>query len=133
MVISSSSTSATTVLQLAAYESDTATGSNTLARHSLRAASVPASAPWKMAGSGIALAGLICLFIPGRRKRITGLLVAVFSIGVLTLSGCSTQGSVASAQTNATAVTYTITVTATGTNAAGATLSHSSNITFVVQ
>jgi surface-anchored protein len=82
----------------------------------------------------VALAGLLCLFVPGRRKRMTGLLVAVLSLGMLSVAGCSSSGtSATSTQTNAAPGTYTILVTASGVNAAGTALSHSSTVTFVVQ
>jgi subtilase family serine protease len=132
VVISSTSNSGTTILTLSAYVSNSITAAPLM--KATRASLLPDAAPWRLAGSGVALAGLLCLFVPGRRKRMTGLLVAVLSLGMLSVAGCSSSGtSATSTQTNAAPGTYTILVTASGVNAAGTALSHSSTVTFVVQ
>ena len=132
VVISSSSASGSTVFTVYAYTTATTQASPLDKTFNLNTAALSGhSTPWQLAGSGVALAGLICLFLPGRRRRITGLLAAAFTISVLTMTGCS--GSSGVTQSNAAAGTYTLTITATGTNAAGTSLSHSSNVTLIVQ
>jgi hypothetical protein len=132
VLISAAATSGTTVLTLSAYVLNNI--SETPLGKSNRATSSSDSVPWRLAGSGLALAGLICFLVPGRRRPFAGLVVSVLFIGMLSVAGCSTSGtSNASTQTNAAPGTYIILVTASGVNAAGTAISHSSTVTFVVQ
>ena len=95
--------------------------------------------PWRLAGSGLALAGLLLLAFPSRRSRRShwsAVAVLLVSFAALGLTGCSSSPGSSSATpgvTKAAPGTYTLTVTATGTNAAGASLAHQANITLVVQ
>lgn len=92
-------------------------------------------APWYAAGSGVALACMLLLTVP-RRRRWTGLLVLALSVGAMGAIGCSgnsaitntTGGGTTPVTTNATPGTYNIRVTATS-----GTLVHSVNVTFTVQ
>lgn len=91
---------------------------------------------WRLAGSGIAMAGLLCLLLPSRRRRWTSLAIAMLSLGLLAVTGCSQSGAPAAitvVTTNTPVGTYTVTITATGSNAAGVSLSHNSTITVTVQ
>jgi hypothetical protein len=77
--------------------------------------------PWHAAGSGIAIASLLLLMVPGRR-RLGGLLVVVLSVGLIGGTiGCSSSQSApptTTSNSNPYAGTYTVTVTGsyTGTN-----------------
>ena len=88
-------------------------------------------------GSGVMLATLLCLMLPVKRKRRwAGLIVAVVSVGMLTLGGCSSNSVVNSTGSNIVntpAGTYTVLVTATATSSTGVVTSHNANVTFVVQ
>ncbi len=92
-------------------------------------------APWYAAGSGATLACMLLLTVP-RRRRWTGLLVLVLSVGAMGALGCggnsaitnTTGGGTTPVTTNATPGTYNIRVTATS-----GTLVHSVNVTFTVQ
>lgn len=91
--------------------------------------------PWKLAGSGVALAGLLLYSLPRRRRRMPVLAVlTMLSAGLFASSGCGQGNFSASGNTvNAMPGTYTITVTASATNAAGTNLTHRSLVTFIVQ
>jgi hypothetical protein len=97
----------------------------------------PSSSPWKLAGYGVALAGLILVALPRRRRnRWSALFVALVSVGILTATGCvSSSNSTGSSNgnINVPAGTYPVTITAQGTNAAGAVLTHNVSVTLVVQ
>jgi subtilase family serine protease len=86
---------------------------------------------WYTAGSGAALAGILLLTLP-RRRRWTPLVVLLLSIGVVSVSGCGGSSSgirnPGNAVTNATPGTYTLNVTATAANG----LVHNSVITLKV-
>jgi hypothetical protein len=88
-------------------------------------------------GSGAALACVVLLMVP-RRRRMGALLGVAFSVvalgGMLGLAGCGDHynATSTSTQVNTTPGTYTIYVTATGTSA-GITVTHNATVTFVVQ
>ncbi len=131
---------ATTVFTLYAYESNASTSTGQIKFGKVSAANHSPLAPWTIPATGVTLAGLALMILPRRRSRWTALVLTLVSIGILGASGCSSTGTVRSTggttttgTTNATAGTYPIVVTATGTNAAGTPLSHSVNISFVVQ
>ena len=121
--------SGSTVLTLSAYQAY-GKGGLTLAQDK-----APGVSRTGALGGGVALAGLLCLFVPRRRRRWAGLVAVVLSVGALTLSGCSTAStdSTGSAQVKTPVGTYTVLVTATGTSSAGTVTSHNSTLTFVVQ
>ena len=136
-VVISGTAAGTTVFTLEAFESANGEARRGLVRrgaggtaHLLQKAN-----PWTLAGSGVALAGLILFAVPRRRKHWSVLLLAVLSIGVLSVAGCTSGGggNDNNGNINATAGTYPITVTATGTDAAGDVLTHSVSVSFVVQ
>jgi len=124
VVLSSTTTSGSTTVSLFAY---------LLAKDAVPAR--PGLGGWIRTGSGIALAGLMLLVLP-RRRRLGGMLLGLMAIGAIGLTGCTPTVPVATSnQINSTptpAGTYTLTVQATGT-ANGATLSHTSTITLTVQ
>lgn len=126
-------TSGTSVLTLAAFGTQVQKGTGLL-RKPGHAKNDPV-APWKLAGSGVALAGLLLFSLPRRRRRMPVLaLLAMLSVGLFASSGCGQGNFLPSGNTiNATPGTYTITVTGSATNAAGTKLTHSSIITFIVQ
>jgi hypothetical protein len=123
---------ATTVLTVYAYQKSTSadiTPINT-------AQKAPGDAPW-LAGSGIAVAGLLLIVAP-RRRRWPALLAVLLAVSVLGAVGCgSTQASPASTTTatttNASPGTYSLTVTASGTNSSGTSLVHNVTMTLTVQ
>ena len=55
--------------------------------------------PWYSAGSGIALAGLLMLTLP-KRRRFAGLLAVVLSFGMIAVSGCGGGSTGGTTQTN---------------------------------
>lgn len=116
----SSGTPATTTLTITASQSTTA---------NLRDGG-PASR-WYTAGSGAALAGILLLTLP-RRRRWAPLVVLLLSIGAVSVSGCGGSSSgirnPGNTTTNATPGTYTLNVTATAANG----LVHTSVITLKV-
>jgi surface-anchored protein len=59
---------------------------------------------------------MLLLIVP-KRRRWSGLFAAVLALGAVSMM----------------TGTYTVAVTATGTSSAGATVSHTSTVTFVVQ
>lgn len=82
-----------------------------------------AALAWPVAGQGVALAGLLLLWIPARRRRWLSLVVLV---GFLTvaggLTGCGSQGGGAQQTVPGTTPgAYTLTVTGTGSDAAKTT------------
>jgi subtilase family serine protease len=98
----------------------------------------PKPNPWMLGGSGVAVAGLILLGLPRRRNRWSAVLVALVTVGIFTVAGCT--GSTASAgggttadQTNAPAGTSTFLVTATGVNSAGTSITNNVTVTVTVQ
>jgi Pro-kumamolisin, activation domain/Bacterial Ig-like domain (group 3) len=117
--------------------SPSATWTTSLALHAYTqtAASRPASTPRFPVGSGIALAGILMLVLP-KRRRLAGLLVAIISTGILVASGCGGSTSPAPppppTRTPIAPGTYPITITATGTSGT-TTVTHTAAITFIVQ
>lgn len=150
-VVINSTAAGTTTLTLSAYVSnsdavsgkgDAVSGKGKVRLRPVASASAvppPAMHRGWVAGSGAALACVVLLMVP-RRRRFGALLGAVIAVaalgGMLGMSGCgggtSTVGGTTGGNTNTTPGTYTITVTATGTNSAGTVLSHNSTVTFVV-
>ena len=95
---------------------------------------------WLPLGSGVAVAGLLLIGIP-RRRRVgwSALVVALAASAVLALTGCGSGTGVATSATttasaaNALAGTYSIVVTAAGTDSNGKAISHAATVSFVVQ
>jgi hypothetical protein len=144
-VVISSSTPGTTTLTLSAFVTNAKTGNQLLRLKPVGSATAipptPSGRTGWFAGSGAALACVVLIMVP-RRRRFGALLGLVLSIGVLGgmtgLSGCGGGSSTVAtpttpATTNATPGTYTIVVAATGANAAGTQLTHDATVTFVVQ
>jgi subtilase family serine protease len=120
LVLTSTSTSATTAFSLLAYTNST----TAMAR--------PRPSGWYGTGSGIALAGLLLLMLP-RRRRLSALLVVLLSAGAMGVLGCSSAAPVVPPTIIGTpAGTYNVQITATSTNN-GVTTTHSSTITYIVQ
>lgn len=133
-VVISGSTAGTTVLTLSAFVTQGVKGTG-FARPITLARQTPAR-DWRLAGSGIAMAGLLFLLIPSGRRRWTSLAVAVLSMGLLAGTGCGKGGTPSTpplVTTNTPAGVYTVTITSTGKNAAGVALSHNSTLTVTVQ
>ena len=125
----SGTTAANTVLTLQAASTKLLKGSGNSARNR-------AIAPWKMAAPGLAFAGLLLIGLPKKRRRLSLLaLLVLISAGTLSVSGCGsgTQTTAASGPVSAVPGTYTITVTASGSNSAGAVLTQTTAVTFIVQ
>jgi subtilase family serine protease len=96
----------------------------------------PAPSPWALAGSGVALAGLLLFGLPrNRRNRWSALLIALFTVALLSVSGCvsSSPTAAGAGNTNVPAGTYPVTITASGTTSTGTSISHSATITLTVQ
>jgi subtilase family serine protease len=106
------------------------------ARNSQSASSRTPARPWYGAGSGIALAGILMLMLP-KRRRFMGTLVAVISIGLFATSGCGGGGNAGGGgggtggSTNTPPGTYTITITASGTSGTTA-VTHTATVSLVV-
>ena len=127
-VVLSGVTAGTTVLTLQAFVVPTAGGKGF--KHSLGLTASFAKL-WTLGGSGIAWAGLMLISLPRRRRsRFSEVLLALASVSILAVSGCTTG---TSRNTNTTPGTYAVTVTAQGTNASGTVLTHNVSLTFVVQ
>jgi subtilase family serine protease len=125
VAITSSATTGSTTLSLFAY---------TLAREKMPAR--PGVRGWKALGSGVALAGLMLLILPPRR-RLGAVLVVLMSVGAVGLSGCIHVPTAAATTSQPVIIptaagTYVTTVVASGT-VNGATVSHSATVTLVVQ
>jgi subtilase family serine protease len=136
-LVISSTASGTTSFVLTASASN-ATTTNSLYKPTSSAKTEMPRAPWYIGGSGAALASVLLLTIP-RRRRWGALLAAVLSVAAFGVMGCgSGSGTLASntggttTTTNATPGTYNLRVTATATTSAGVVV-HSTNVTFVVQ
>ena len=134
-VVISGSGAGSTVFTLSAFQTQgtTVTG---FSKPLKQANTFTPSSIWKLTGSGVAMAGLLCLLLPARRRRWAGLTVVVLSAGLLTVTGCSQSGANATTTvvtTNTPAGTYSVTVTATATSAAGVTVTHNSTVAIVVQ
>jgi hypothetical protein len=126
--------SATTSLVLQAFvaKAVAATG-----QHKLHATNQESpKAPWYTAGSGMALASVLLLVMP-RRRRWGALLAVVLSVGALSAVGCgssssSTTTTTTPTTTNAAPGTYNLLVTASATTSTGV-VNHSSTLTFTVR
>lgn len=128
--LTNTKTVGTTTLTFAAYKANATTGQSASVR--------PASKPW-FAGSGVALAGLMMLVLPRKRKYL-GALAVLFSVGLFGLTGCGSGGNSGSGgsgggtgggTTNTSAGNYTVTVTATGTSGS-TTVTKTATITVTV-
>ena len=89
---------------------------------------------WPAGGAVVLVAGLTIVFLP-RRRRLGALLLTIVAVGSVSLTGCFGTGTTRSSgtsRTNTPPGTYTVTVVATGV-ANGASVSHSSTVTLVVQ
>jgi subtilase family serine protease len=127
VVISSTVTSGTTTFLVLAYEP--------LVKRRGGSTPMVESSPklWRGVGSGIALAGLLMLVLP-RRRRLGRLLLAVVGCVALGVSGCQSGTTATAAPTTVPtpAGTYAVTITGTAT-VNGVTTAHSAAVTFVVQ
>jgi len=120
LVLSSNTATASTAFSLLAY-----TSSTTAMAH-------PQSSGWYGTGSGIALAGLLILVLP-RRRRLSALLVVLLSAGALGVLGCAPGTPAPTSKIIGTpAGTYSVLITASSTNN-GVTTTHSQAITYIVQ
>ncbi len=87
-----------------------------------------------VAGSGAALAGLLLLLLPDRRRRWPALAALLMvCAGATALAGCGSGGSTAASTKNAAPGTYTVVVTAIGSTASGAQLTQALNVTLTVE
>ena len=132
----SSTAAGTTTLALSAYVANAKTGSGRLRLKPAGSASLEKPAPigrtW-YAGSGAALGCMVLLMVP-KRRRWSGLFALMLALGAVSMmTGCGDNSSSIPGTTNSSTGTYTIDVTATGTSSTGATVSHTSTVTFVVQ
>ena len=126
-VVLTAGSTGTSVFTLSAYVSSAT-------KSTLQAANRPPSIkPWELAGGGMAFASMLLILLPGRRRRLTGT-AGIFSILLLSIAalgtvGCGSSGSTTSSSTtvNSAKGTYTVTITATS-----GTISHSTNLTVVV-
>ena len=89
--------------------------------------------PWRRGGEGLALASMMMLVLP-RRRRPGALLTLLLAVGAAGLSGCGdySNGPQSGTRSNTPPGTYTVTVSATGT-VNGTAVTHSSTVTFIVQ
>jgi len=125
LVLNATTTSGTTTL--------TITTATALATSTSLAANKPGGMPWYGAGSGVALAGLLMLVLP-KRRRFMGALVAVLSVGMIAVSGCGGGGGASGGGGSITAQpgTYAVVVTAVGVSGS-TTVSHTAALTLSVQ
>ncbi len=124
VVISTTTTSGTTTLSITTA---TALSTGTAVASSQRGASTLYEA-----GTGIALAGLLVIVLP-RRRRFVGALAAVISVGMLAASGCgSGSSSSGTGITTAQPGTYNVTVTAIGVSG-NTTVTHTATVVLTVQ
>ena len=117
----------TSVFTLSAYVSSAT-------KSTLQAANHPPSAkPWEFAGGSMAFASVLLILLPGRRRRLTGAAgifsVLLLAVGAMGTIGCGSNGSTAAASTTVNSATGTYAVTITATSGA---ISHSTNLTVVV-
>lgn len=134
-VVINSATAQTTTLTLQAYQTNAKTGNGLYKNGSLSRTGL--HLPWSAAGSGAAMAGLLCLLVP-RRRRIGSILAVVLTAAAISAAGCSSSSTLASGggggtpvTTNATPGLYTVTVTAVASTPAGNVV-HSANVTLQV-
>lgn len=140
-VVISGTGSGTTVLTLNAFQNNSTNTTNGLLK--LGSNSHPNNMPGRRflygTGSGIAVASLLLLSMP-RRRRWGALLVAVLSVGVIGVNGCgSGQSTINSgpvtptpSTTPATRGVYTVTVVGTSSGSSGSRV-HSTQVTFTIQ
>ena len=93
-------------------------------------------------GAGTAVLASLFFFILPRRRRVSGLFVLVFSMGVLAVSGCGSgakpidggtgTGTGGTITTPTASGTYIVNITASGNNSAGQALVHTSYVTLTV-
>ena len=131
-----SSGTASTTLTLYAFQSSVSNGVQTpisTASNRVPTGTPSSVAPWYAAGSGAALACMMLLFLP-KRRRWSALLAAILSVAALGALGCGSGGSLASTTTvsNAAPGTYNLTVTAAGTTSTGVKLVHNATVTLTV-
>lgn len=92
---------------------------------------------WRIGAGTAAMASILFLVLP-RRRRMTGLLVALLSAGAIGVLGCGSGATTinpgtATPTVNATAPgSYLVNVTARGANSAGQALSHTTTLTVTV-
>jgi subtilase family serine protease len=131
VTLSSTATSASTTLTLFAY----AQAGHFTPGLGRRGTSQTISRMSYAAGSGIALAGIMLLLLP-RRRRLGTLTIAVIAVAAtLGVSGCANNSSGAASgpsTVNTPSGTYPVTISATGT-VNGSTVTHSIVVNFVVQ
>lgn len=88
---------------------------------------------WYTTGGGIAVAGLLMLVLP-KRRRMSGLLVALMAVAAFGVSGCSNGVLAGPTTVNTPAGSYTITITAQNASCSSTpTIAHSSQIAVTVQ
>lgn len=93
--------------------------------------------PWRTGAGTAALASVLLLLVPGRR-RLPGLLIALLSVGALGLAGCGSgakaidPATVPPATINTATGAYLLNVTARGTNSVGQALSHTATLVVTV-
>ncbi|SDF87872.1 S53 family peptidase [Terriglobus roseus] len=102
------------------------------------ASSQPTRSPWQRGGVAVLAAGLVGAFFLRKRMRPASLLLlALFSVGAFSLSGCGGSSSSTSTTTGGSTTatgTYPLTITATGVPSNGATsISATTTVTLVVQ
>ncbi len=130
----SSASAATTVFTLQAYEA-AGTGQSKFGPTGVARGARPTlpgqNSPWKLARTGIAMAGLCLLALPRRRRRWSALLAAMIMVGMLSISGCSDNGP--PNNINSAPGTYTLIVNVNNATATTpATISHNAQITVTI-
>jgi hypothetical protein len=93
-------------------------------------------APWYFAGSGVTIASLFLLVLPGRR-RLGGLLMVVLAIALIGgATGCGSSqtspGTTTTSNTNPYVGTYTVTVTGTYTATNNQVTQHTTVVTYKI-
>ena len=135
----STSAPVTTVLTLSAF-GPTGTGLTPASRQPTASASLAQRHSYTLGGGTAMLASLLCFLLP-RRRRLASLLVALVSVGAISMLGCGGGSNVIPAATvtpptasrvNSNSGIYAVNVTATGTNSAGTAISHTQIVTFTV-
>jgi subtilase family serine protease len=99
-------------------------------RHTARQTTPPPNS-WSRTGTGVVLAGILLLFLPGRRRLPMLVVMAVVALGV---TGCGPAAAppTASSITGTATGTYSVLIQATAT-INGAIVEHTSTITYTVQ
>ena len=144
VVISSGAASGTTVLTLTASQTTGAAKGNThqLVHTGALGNGIASTRTFYTASSGVAIASLLLLTLP-RRRRWGALLAAVISVSMIGALGCgSSSGTLLSGSgtgtgtspvvTNAVPATYNVTVTGIATTSTGASVIHRAVLQFVV-